>query len=94
VFVPGGLHTPEMAKQYNEFEREWKIKLLSKSEDAINHLTNYIQSCNTEEELYTIAYEMINLSRNIYDDNLNDTYREELLKILPGSKKQTTKFVF
>ena len=94
VFVSGGLHTSEMAKQYNEFEREWKINLLTKSEDAINHLTNYIQSCITEEELYTIAYQMINLSRNIYDDNLNDTYREELLKILPGTKIQTTKFAF
>jgi hypothetical protein len=94
VFVSGGLHTPEMAKQYNEFEREWKINLLNKSEDAINYLTNYIQSCITEEELYTIAYQMINLSRNIYDDNLNDTYREELLKILPGTKIQTTKFAF
>jgi len=94
IFVPGGLHTPEMAKQYNEFEREWKIYQSSKLEKIKNHLTNYIQSCNTEEELYTIAYEMINLSRNIYDESLNDTYREELLKILPGSKIQTTNFVF
>ena len=94
VFVPGGLHTPEMEKKYNEFEREWKIRLLSKSEDAINYLTNYIQSCTTEEELYTIVFQMINLSRNIFDEKLNDTYREELLKILPGTKIQTTKFAF
>ena len=94
VFVPGGLHTPKMAKQYNEFEREWKVYQTSKSEKVLNHLTNYIQSCNTEEELYTIAYEMINLSRNIFDEKLNDTYREELLKILPGTKIQTTKFAF
>ena len=94
IFVSGGLHTPEMVKKYNEFQREWKIKLLSKSEDAINHLTNYIESCTKEEELYTIAYQMINLSRNIYDNNLNDTHREELLKILPGTKIQTTKFAF
>ena len=92
--MPGSLHTSRMSKQYSQFERDWKIKLLSKSEDVINHLTNYIKSCTTEEELYTIAYEMINLSRNIYDDNLNDTYREELLKILPGTKIQTTKFAF
>ena len=83
-----------MEKKYNEFEREWKIRLLSKSEDAINYLTNYIQSCTTEEELYTIVFQMINLSRNIFDEKLNDTYREELLKILPGTKIQTTKFAF
>jgi hypothetical protein len=89
VLVPGGLHTPEMAKQYNEFERDWKINLVSKSEDVINHLTNYIESCKTEEELYTIAYEMINLSRNIYDESLNEKYREDLLNILPGSQRET-----
>ena len=71
-----------------------QYKNLSLSWAQCNYLTNYIQSCITEEELYTIAYQMINLSRNIYDDNLNDTYREELLKILPGTKIQTTKFAF